>query len=129
MWAPRKTVDETMPECFRESYLNICVIVNCTELFIEQPSSLRSESIAYSSYKHHNTAKSLIRTAPSAVVTFVSDLLAGRVSDRKATRMSGLYKLLQTGGSIMADRGFDLESHLQPGVFLTKYSCIHEWEG
>ena len=118
IWAPRQTVDETMPECFKESYPNTRVIVDCTELFIEQPSSLRSQSITYSSYKHHNTAKGLIGIAPSAAVTFVSDLFAGRVSDRKATKMSGLYKLLQAGDSIMADRGFDLDSDLPPGVNL-----------
>ena len=89
IWAPRQKVDETMPECFKESYPNTRVIVDCTELFIEQPSSLRSQSIPYSSYKHHNTAKRLIGIAPSAAVTFVSDLFAGRVSDRKATKMSG----------------------------------------
>ena len=32
--------------------------------------------------------------------------------------MSGLYQLLQAGDSIMADRGFDLDSDLPPGVSL-----------
>ena len=90
IWAPRQTVDETMPECFKESYPNTRVIFDCIELFIEQPSSPRSQSITYSSYKNHNTAKGLVGIAPSAAVTFVSELFAGRVSDRKATEMSGL---------------------------------------
>ena len=60
----------------------------------------------------------LIGIAPSVAVTFVSDLFAGRVSDKKATKMSGLYQLLQAGDSIMADRGFDLDSDLPPGVSL-----------
>jgi len=118
VWAPRQKIDETMPKCFKESYPSTRVIVDCTELFIEQPSSLRSQSITYSSYKHHNTAKGLIGIAPSAAVTFVSDLFAGRVSDKKATKMSGLYQLLQAGDSIMADRGFDLDSDLPSGVSL-----------
>ena len=32
--------------------------------------------------------------------------------------MSGLYKPLQAGDSIMPDRGFDLHSDLPPGVYL-----------
>ena len=118
IWAPRQTIDDTMPKCFKESYPSTRVIVDCTELFIEKPSSLRSQSITYSSYKHHNTAKGLIGIAPSAAITFVSDLFAGRVSDKKATKESGIYQLLQAGDSVMADRGFDLDSDLPVDVGL-----------
>ena len=114
-----------MPKCFEESYPSTRVIVDCTELFIEQPSSLRSHSITYSSYKHDNTAKGLIDIAPSAAVTFFSDLNAGRVSDIKATKISGLYQLLRAGDSIMADRGFDLDSDLPPGVSLNIPACMN----
>ena len=86
VWAPRQKIDETMPKCFMESHPSTRVIVDCTELFIEQPSSLRSQSITHSSYKHHNTAKGLIGIAPSAAVTFVSDLFAGRVSDKTGNK-------------------------------------------
>ena len=92
IWASRQTIDDTMPKCFKESYPSTRVIVDCTELFIEKPSSLRSQSITYSSYKHHNTAKGLIGIAPSAAITFVSDLFAGRVSDKKATKESSLHE-------------------------------------
>ncbi len=116
--ALRQTIDDTIHKCFKESYPSTRVIFDCTELFIEKPSSLRSQSITYSSYKHHNTAKGLIGIAPSAAITFVSDLFAGRVSDKKATKESGIYQLLQAGDSVMADRGFDLDSDLPVDVGL-----------
>ena len=118
IWAPRQAIDMTMPKCFKESYPSTRVIIDCSEIFIEKPSSLRSQSVTYSSYKHHNTAKGLIGIAPSSAITFVSDLFSGRVSDKKATKECGIYDLLQTGDSVMADRGFDIDDDLPPGVSL-----------
>ena len=46
------------------------------------------------------------------MVTFVSHLYTGRISDRKITSDSGIYDLLEGGDPIMADRGFDLEDDL-----------------
>jgi len=94
------------------------VILDCTEIFIEMPTSYRSQSVTFSSYKHHNTAKGLIGIAPSGAITFVSDLYAGRFSDRKITAHSGIYNLLEEGDSIMADRGFELDDDLPKGVTL-----------
>ena len=82
------------------------------------PTSYRSQSATFSNYKHHNTAKGLIGIAPNGAVTFVSDLYAGRVSDRKNTADSGIYKLLEPGDSVMADRGFELDDDLPEGVSL-----------
>ena len=72
------------------------------------PSSGGSQSETYSSYKHHNTAKSLIGIAPSGMITFVSDLYAGRLSGRTITKDCGILKLLEDGDSVMADNGFDI---------------------
>ncbi|XP_057302699.1 uncharacterized protein LOC130636867 [Hydractinia symbiolongicarpus] len=100
--ASKKTVAETMPKCFKDLYPTTRVIIDCTEIFIEMPSSYRSQSATFSSYKHHNTAKGLVGIAPSGAITFVSDLYAGR----------------KHGDSLMADRGFDIEEDLPDGVTL-----------
>ena len=59
-------------------YPTIRVIIDCSELFIETPSSFRSQGATYSSYKHHNTAKGLVGISPLGAVAFVSDLYSGR---------------------------------------------------
>ena len=48
-----------MPACFKANYPATRIIIDCTELFIEMPSSFRAQSQTYSSYKSHNTAKGL----------------------------------------------------------------------
>ena len=85
------------------------VIIDCTEIFTEMPTSYRSQSATFSSYKHHNTAKGLVGIAPSGAVTFVSDLYAGRSSDQKITKHCGILNLLENGDSLMANRGFDIK--------------------
>lgn len=118
IWATKKTVQDTMPNCFKKEYPSTRVILDCTEIFIEMPTSYRSQSATFSSYKHHNTAKGLVGIAPNGAVTFVSDLYAGRFSDKKITKNSGIYNLLQNDDSVMADRGFELDDDLPEGVLL-----------
>ena len=44
IWAPREYVQETMPQAFKDSYPNTRVIIDCTEIYIEMPTSVRSQS-------------------------------------------------------------------------------------
>ena len=107
-----------MPTCFVETYPTTRVIIDCTEFLIEKASSVRSQSVTFSSYKHHNTAKGLVGISPSGAVSFVSDLYAGRTSDKQATEDCGILSLLEHGDSVMADKGFEIEDSLPDGVFL-----------
>ena len=118
IWASRETIDKTMPECFKELYPKTRVIIDASEIFIEMPSSLRAQSESYSNYKHHNTAKGLIGVAPSGAITFVSDLYAGRCSDKAITKDCGLYDLLEDGDSVMADKGFTIQNDLPVNTHL-----------
>ena len=118
IWPSRQFVDANMPACFKISYPQTRVIIDCTELFIERPSSCRSQSITYSSYKNHNTAKGLIGISPSGYPSFVSSLYAGRTSDRKITKDCGILDLLEPNDQIMADRGFDIQDDLPNNVTL-----------
>lgn len=106
MWPTRKNINDTMPEKFRQKYPNCRVVIDCTEIRTETPSSLRLKSLLYSDYKSHMTYKSLIGISPSGIVTFVSDLYAGSISDKQITGLSGLVNLCEEGDAIMADKGF-----------------------
>ena len=71
-------------------YPDTRIIIDCTEIFIQRPTSLSSQCLTFSSYKHHNTFKVLVGISPGGVITFVSDLWGGRVSDRVMTEECGL---------------------------------------
>ena len=97
-----------MPKEFKEIYPSTCVIIDCTEPFIETPSSLNIQSSTWSSHKHHNTFKGLIGISPTGACIFVSSLYTGGISDQKLTRRCGLLDLIESGDSVMADKGFDV---------------------
>lgn len=126
-WPNRESLNHFMPQVFKETYSNTRVTLNCTEIFIEAPSDYAVQSTTYSAYKSHNTAKGLIGIPPNGMVTFVADLAPGRLSDKEITRRSGLYKKLEQGDSVMADRGFLIEGDLtELGVSLNIPPFIKE---
>ena len=71
IWPSRQLVDDTMPLCFKSSFPKTRVIIDCTEFLIERPSSCRSQSITFSSYKNHNTAMGLLGISPNGYPAFV----------------------------------------------------------
>ena len=129
IWASKKTVEKTMPDCFKFDSPFTRVILDCTEIFIEKPSCFRAQSATYSSYKSHNTAKGLVGISPQGAVTFVSDLFGGRASDRQIVVSSGILDLLEPGDSVMADRGFEIQDLLVSKKASFKYPPIHEMQG
>ena len=113
----QERIRKNMPKQFKE-YPTTRMIIDCTEIFSQVPSSLKSQSRTWSEYKHHNTWKALIGISPTGCITFVSKLWSGRVSDKEITAKSGVLRLLEDGDNLMADRGFDISDILPAGVTL-----------
>ena len=60
IWPSRADVDRCMPEGFRKLYPSTRMILDCTEIFVQTPTSLLLQSQLYSSYKSNTTLKGLI---------------------------------------------------------------------
>ncbi|XP_065665566.1 uncharacterized protein LOC136086992 [Hydra vulgaris] len=121
IWPNLDQLKHNMPKCFKETYPQTKVIIDCTELLCQRPSSLTIQRSLFSHYKHHVTYKGLVGIAPSGAVTFVSELFVGSISDIEIVKQSGLLQkeLWESGDSIMADRGFLINDLLKPlGVTL-----------
>ena len=118
VWPSKEVIATNMPDCFKK-FPNTRIILDCTEFFIEIPSSLVNQTLTYSSYKSHNTFKLLVGISPTGVVTFLSKLWGGNASDMQIVQESGLLDLLEKGDSVMADKGFLIQDLLDPlGVTL-----------
>lgn len=115
IWATKEQVVKSMPASFKEKYPSTRVIIDCTEIKVEMPSSLLLKSQTYSNYKSANTFKGLVGISPLGNVTFVSQLYTGSISDREITERSGLLLMpFNSGDSVMADKGFDIQDLLDP---------------
>ena len=114
LWPSRRRVDRNMPEIFQKLYPSTRVIIDCTEFFIQRPSSLTTQSATFSSYKNTNTCKALVGISPDGAFTFISPLYEGSITDRELVIVSGLLEKLERGDSVMADKGFDIDDLLLP---------------
>ena len=51
IWSTKDVVLQTMPESFKQSYPTTRIIIDCTEIRVEMPSSLLVNTELFSSYK------------------------------------------------------------------------------
>ena len=110
---PRDVTSDNQSKAMGQ-FTDVQVILDCTELFVQNPSKLDARKQLYSNYKHHITYKFLIGISPQMGVTYVSRMYGGRASDKFITTDSAdlLMNLEQGKGGVMADRGFLIEGVL-----------------
>ena len=117
IWPDRNTVDLNMPDSFKKNYPKCRVIIDCTELKVQTPSSMVLVSEFFSNYKNHMTLKALVGCTPSGGCSFVSQLFTGNISDVEIVKRSGFLNMkFDTGDLVLADRGFTIENELPIGV-------------
>ncbi len=112
IWMSKQQVKSTMPLKFRQYSPEVRVIIHCTEVRCQSPSSVTLQSEDFSSYENTTTFKGLIGIAPCGVVTFVSSLYTGSISNRELTERCGVLDLLEPGDGCMADERFSVEKML-----------------
>lgn len=85
------------------------MIIDGTEIGIQKPSQPDAQKASFSSYKHKNTLKFLVGASPGGLLSYVSNGYAGSASDRQIVERSKLLQICDSGDSIMADRGFNVQ--------------------
>ena len=87
---------------------DVRVILDCTYMFVQNPSKLDARKQVYSNYKHHNAFKFLVGVSRQMGITYMSRMYGGRASDKFIISDAEdlLLNLESSKGSIMADRGF-----------------------
>ena len=120
IWPSRTAIDKTMLEDnFKKKNSSTRVIIDCTEVRCQMPSSLQLNGELFSNYKHHTTLKGLIGISPRGAITFISQLYTGSISDREIVARSGFLDLpFKDNDSVMADKGFTIQDLLPLGVSL-----------
>ena len=112
LWPSKAATRKNLPSCFRRWYSKVRCIIDCTEIFIETPSSLDIQAQCYSDYKHHTTIKVLVAINPNGLITYVSDCYGGRASDKHIVMDCGFLDHLEPYDEVMADRGFKIREAL-----------------
>ena len=82
------------------------IVIDCTDVEIATPGLMSQQNATYSSYRGMNSFKVIVGVAPNAVITFVSKLYPGSISDNAIVQQSGLLNHLVPGDMVLADKGF-----------------------
>ena len=120
IWMDEETVKAHLPDVFHD-YPDTLIILDCTELHCQTPSSLLLQSEVFSSYKSNCTFKGLIGMAPHGAVTFVLSLYEGSISDKEILKQSGIVPLINPSMAIMVDKGFLVEDIVPCKVYIPTF--------
>ena len=108
-WPEWDQLLKTMPADFREHFRKCALIIDCFDVFMQHPASLKVRAQTFSNYKKHITVKFLIGITPQGSVAFISKGWGGRASDVHITENCGVLQKLLPGDIVLADRGFTVQ--------------------
>lgn len=105
------------PSSFSQ-YTNCRIVIDCTDIEVATPGLMSQQNVTYSSYRGMNSFKVLVGVAPNAVITFISKLYPGSISDKEITKQSKLLEHMVSGDLILADKGFLIQDIVPNGVYV-----------
>ena len=92
IWPSRPQIRSALPNCFRKCYPRFSVIIDCSEIFVETPSSLDVQAALWSDYKTSYHSRVLVRDHTQWRLFLHFTLLWGRATDIHIVRDSGFLK-------------------------------------
>ncbi|XP_012688415.2 uncharacterized protein LOC105904989 [Clupea harengus] len=110
-WPERGSLLASVPRRYAEALGErvAVVIVDCLEICIERPSSMKGREQTYSHPRRGHTMKYLVGMTPQGAISFVSPALGGRATDLQVAEGSGILERLACGDYVLAaGRGFEV---------------------
>ena len=99
-----------MPESFKLLFPKTRVVIDCTEIAVQAPSSLVLRSELYSSYKGRTTFKCLVGV--TAVSFYQAACMLVQYWTNTSRKFQAYYLFWECGDVVMADKGFLIEDLL-----------------
>ncbi|KAG5277764.1 hypothetical protein AALO_G00091130 [Alosa alosa] len=85
------------------------VMLDCLEIPIQRPKSMKGREQTYSYQRHTYTMKYLVAMTPQGAIAFISPAIGGRATDMQVAEASGILERLSSGDYVLAERGFELK--------------------
>ena len=100
------------------SQFGSCRVVNldCTDIEIATPGLMNQQNSTYSNYRGMHSFKVIVGVAPNGVISYVSNLYPGSISDKAIVQQSGFLNHLTAGDMVLADKGFVIQDLVPNGV-------------
>lgn len=122
----KEEIQKNIPLCFID-FLDVRVILDCTEIPIQKKKNICCQTITYSNYKSTYTVKFMTGVTSAGLISFISRAYGGKASDKVIFEQSNLINLLQKGEAIMVDKGFLIDNIcLQNGIKLIRPTFLRK---
>lgn len=109
IWPSKELVSLYAPSDFKQKFPSTRVIVDGTECPVRKPKGPKAQQATFSTYKNRNTVKVLVGCTPAGLVSYISPAYGGCTSDHQIVERSNLPMRCDSGDSVMADKGFNVQ--------------------
>ncbi|XP_076134092.1 uncharacterized protein LOC143116696 [Alosa pseudoharengus] len=111
-WPERSSLLAAVPPAYASSLghaASAVVVLDCLEIPIQRPNSMKGREQTYSYQRHTYTMKYLVAMTPQGAIAFISPAIGGRATDMQVAEASGILERLSSGDYVLAERGFALK--------------------
>ena len=103
------------PSSLRQ-YGSCRIVIDCTDIEVAARGLMSQQNATDSSYRGMNSFQVTVGAAPNGVITYVSNLYPGSISDKVIVQQCGFLSHLTAGDMILADKRFLIQDISPHGV-------------